>query len=141
MRWAIGAGLFLAACGSGPPRPVEIALNEEACDQCRMAISQRELAAEIVTLDGATYYFDDIGCMARWTAENDPPEDAGWFVTDYDTQGWLDARAAYYVHSARLSTPMNYGLAAFQTRGQAQATANRLDGETVEWTKVLEGGT
>jgi copper chaperone NosL len=138
---AIIVASFLAMCSSGVTQPVDITLNEDACHQCRMAISQLDFAAEIVTPDGATHYFDDIGCMARWTAENEPPEDAGWFVMDYDTHGWLDARSAYYVHSDRLPTPMSYGLAAFQTRAQAQATASRLDGEIVEWTRIVEGGT
>ena len=140
-RWVIGVVWFVAMCASGAPQPVEIAFNEETCHQCRMAISQQEFAAEIVTRGGTVHYFDDIGCMARWTAENEPPEDGGWFVTDYDTHGWLDARTAYYVRSDQLSTPMSYGLAAFQTRAQAQATAKRVDGEIVEWMTVLEGDT
>ena len=143
MRWAIAVTWFFAACG-GAPQPVEIAWNEEVCDQCRMAISQPEFAAEIVTREGAVHYFDDIGCMARWTVENEspgPPEDTGWFATDYDTHSWLDARSGYYVHSDRLPTPMNHGLAAFRTREQAQAAANRLEGEVIDWKRVLEGDT
>lgn len=140
LRWALGVAWLFAACSGGDPQPVEIVLNEEACHQCRMAVSQQEFGAEIVTVGGTVHYFDDIGCMARWTVENEPLESAGWFVTDYDTHTWLDARTAYYVRSSQLPTPMSYGLAAFQTRAQAQSTAKRLEGELIEWTDVLEGG-
>lgn len=141
LGWALGATCILAACSGAVPRPVEFAWNEEACSQCRMAVSQEEFAGEIVTVSGAVYYFDDIGCLARWTAENEVSQTAGWFVMDYETRHWLDARIAYYVRSDRFPTPMSYGLAAFETRDHAGAAANRLDGEVIEWTDVLEGGT
>ncbi len=130
---------FVAACSAGVPEPVEIALDEEACHQCRMVISQQEFAAEIVTLAGSVYYFDDIGCMVRWISDNQLPETAGLFVTDYDNRSWLDARMAFYVRSNKLPTPMQYGLAAFETRAKARTAAKRLDGEVLAWQQVLEG--
>lgn len=130
---------LVVACSSRAPEPVEIALDEEACHQCRMAISQREFAAEIVTLAGSVYYFDDIGCMGRWISDNQLPETAGLFVTDYDTRSWLDARMVFYVRSNKLPTPMQYGLAAFETRAKAETAAKRLDGEVLAWQQVLEG--
>jgi copper chaperone NosL len=132
---------FVAACSAGAPEPVEIAFNEEACHQCRMAISQQEFAAEIVTATGAVHYFDDIGCMGRWMADHHPPESSGLFVTDYDTRGWLDAQTAHYVRSDRLPTPMKHGLAAFETRSRADAAAKKLEGEVLNWMQILEGGT
>lgn len=140
MSGGIGALVLAAQCSGGALEPVAIVWNEDACNQCRMAISQQEFAAEIVTGGGAVYSFDDIGCMAHWTMENELPENTAWFVTDYDTQAWLDAKTAYYVRSSQLPTPMSYGLAAFQTRAQAEAAAKRLEGEVIEWATVLQGG-
>ena len=140
----VGAVTLLAlvvACSSGAPEPVQITLDEEACHQCRMAISQQEFAAEIVTTAGSVFYFDDIGCMKRWISDNQLPETAGLFVSDYDTRIWLDAKTALYVRSSKLATPMQYGLAAFETRATAKTAAKRLEGEVLSWSQVLEGGT
>jgi copper chaperone NosL len=120
---------------------VAIALNEEACHQCRMAISQREFAGEVVTVSGTIHYFDDIGCMSRWITDNHPPDSAGLFVTDYDSGAWLDARGAHYVQSNSLPTPMKYGLAAFETPARAEVTAKKLEGQALDWQQILEEGT
>jgi copper chaperone NosL len=138
-RYLIAGGITLAflACSGGVPQPVEIVLNEETCSHCRMAVSQREFAAEVVTVSGSLDVFDDIGCLVQWMAEHQPPESAGLFVVDFESGEWLDAKAAYYIRSEKLPTPMSFGLAAFKSEAAARAVADELEGEVILWPQVL----
>jgi copper chaperone NosL len=132
--------LVLVGCTGGVPEPVEIVLNEENCSHCRMAVSQREFAAEVVTVSGSVDYFDDIGCLRDWVKEHRPPESAGFFVVDQTTGEWLDAKTAFFVLARKLPTPMSSGLAAFDAEASARSAAEKLEGEVLRWAQVLEGG-
>lgn len=138
-RWltAVGINWALVACTAGVPEPVEIVLNEEACSHCRMAVSQREFATEVVTVSGSVDYFDDIGCLTEWVIEHQPPESAGLFVVDFRSGEWLDAKAAYYVRSEKLPTPMSSGLAAFKNEVAANSAADELEGQVLVWPEIL----
>ncbi len=138
-RWLTAGGITwaLMACTGGVPEPVEIALNEETCSHCRMAVSQREFAAEVVTVTGRVDYFDDIGCLAKWVVEHQPSESAGLFIVEHHSGEWLDAKAAYYIRSEKLPTPMSSGLAAFKSEGAARSAADELEGEVWAWPEVL----
>jgi copper chaperone NosL len=128
---------LLAGCGGGSPRPAAIVLNEDACAYCRMAVSQRQFAAELVTTGGTAEVFDDIGCLAAWLQENGRPPGSAVFVVDFTDGGWLPAEGASYVRAPDLPTPMGYGLAAFADRAAAQAAVAHLGGEVVTWDEVL----
>lgn len=136
---AAAALALLASCAGGPPEPAPILLDEDACSYCRMAISERRYAAELVTREGRVERFDDAGCLAAWLREHGRPEGAAAFVTDYRTGDWLAAEAATYVASPALPTPMRSGLAAFADRAAAEAAAAELGGEVAGWEEVRSG--
>ena len=127
----------VVACSGGRPEPIEFTLNEENCSFCRMAVSQREFAAQVVTAAGAFDTFDDIGCLRDWIKEQHPPETAGIFVVDYEKGHWIDARTASYVLSKKLPTPMSSGLAAYQEKTSAETAAAKLEGEVLQWEEML----
>jgi len=102
-----------------------------------MAVSQRQFAAEVVTLGGTVDYFDDIGCLARWWNERRPPAGSGVFVVDDESGRWLEAGGAHYVQSDRLNTPMRFGLVAFAGAAQAEAAAAEFEGRLLGWDEVL----
>ncbi|MHC4577558.1 MAG: nitrous oxide reductase accessory protein NosL [Planctomycetota bacterium] len=132
---ALCAGVLLG-CGGAAPQPVELVLDEEACSLCRMAVSQRPFAAEAVARTGRADFFDDIGCLARWSRERAVPAETGLFVVDHETGDWLEARRAHYVRADRLQTPMASGLAAFAARERAAAAARKLGGRVLDWVTV-----
>lgn len=123
--------LGLAACSSGPPRPVDLDASD-MCSRCRMAISQNRYAAELLDRDGGALKFDDIGCMVRYAADHhlDTKVQTA-FVMDYQTQHWLAGPQASFVRSAAIPSPMSGGLAAFQDRAQAQQFAATVNGRVL----------
>ncbi|MHC4143982.1 MAG: nitrous oxide reductase accessory protein NosL [Planctomycetota bacterium] len=139
MRVALWVTLItgILACAGGKPPPVELAIDEEVCSLCRMAVSERYYAAEIVTREGSVDYFDDIGCLVRFLSDK-TFKDAGIYVVNSAGGEWLDARSAYFVRSDDLPTPMNYGIVAYGDADMASAAAARLNGRQLSWENLLQ---
>lgn len=133
---ALFACLLPAACHSTLV-PVEFAPDQEVCAHCRMAVSQRELAAEAVR-SGGVDFFDDIGCLAGWIKEGHATEGMAFFVVDFDTADWLHAESAHYLQSDQLPTPMKSGLSAYGDPSRARSAAARLEGRVLSWEEVLQ---
>ncbi len=109
---------LLTACSGEPDTgPLEIKWDRDACERCRMVLSDPHFAAQI------RYYpagkkrsvvekFDDFGCAALWL-EDKPWKDDGrteFWVADHRSKEWIDATTATYV--LKKTTPMEYGLGA-----------------------------
>ena len=96
------------------------------CAFCRMAISQKQFAAEIIDNSGSAQKFDDIGCMLRYRNRQTgaPP---ATFVADYRSREWLNAGSAFFIRSDRLKTPMGGGLVAFRDAQDAESAAREFD--------------
>ena len=115
--------LSLAACGKGEIKPVEL-LPEDVCANCKMAISQKTFAAEILDSEQTAVKFDDIGCLARYISKRGRKyQVAAWFVTDRDSKTWIDATKAWYVQSDSIRSPMGSWIVAYRERNRAETAA------------------
>jgi copper chaperone NosL len=131
----LGMLLALAACGrSGEPVPVPIYEGEDVCDTCHMLIGDDRFAAECVMKKERVKKFDDIICMVRYfdsakTSEGATRDDVrAYFVKDYATRDWLDAKKAYFV-KADITTPMGSGTVAFKQEKRAIIIARANEGK------------
>lgn len=118
---------LLAGCGreaAWPPQPVPVALGEESCAGCKMIISDPHYGAQLHDRRGGVQQFDDLGCWqkAAAAAKADP---AASFVRSFADGAWIRADKAVLVRYGELHSPMGSGLAAFPTRSEAQAFAER----------------
>jgi len=52
--------------GNTEHKAINIKPGTYQCSQCNMDIEDMNYAAQIVTKDGDTYFFDDIGCAVLW---------------------------------------------------------------------------
>lgn len=125
MGWlavVMAAMLALAACGGGEKYEAQ-AINEETdiCVICKMAIKDDQYATQIVTKDGQSLKFDDIGCLNTWKTENGTDTIGAAFVRDYDTKQWLRYEKAYYAYDPTYQTPMAYGIVSFEEQEDAEA--------------------
>jgi len=97
--------------------PAEMHWDRDMCDRCKMAISERKFAVEIIDPQrNQTYKFDDIGCAVLWMDETAIPwrSKAIIWITDAKTGEWIDAKKAFYVPGA--ITPMAFGFAAYSAK-------------------------
>lgn len=101
--WAI-----LAACGpSDGPAPV--ALDRTRCAHCGMLVSDLGFAAQVQSVDGEVFDFDDPGCLLAWRAEHPAEPRAVWYHHAREER-WLRASEAAFL--AVGESPMGFGIAA-----------------------------
>jgi len=95
--------------------PKKVHWDRDMCERCKMVLSDREYATEIINpKTHKTYYFDDIGCAVLWLKEEKIPwaKSAKIWVKDGKTKKWIDAKSANYIDDA--VTPMAYGFKAYK---------------------------
>jgi len=95
-------------------KPAVMHWDRDMCERCKMAVSERKYAVQVINpANGKVYKFDDIGCAVLWFDE----EHISWkdraiiWITDARTGEWIDARKAKFTDDS--ITPMAYGFAAF----------------------------
>ncbi len=119
--------VLLLGCSDQPTTgPKEVKWDRDACERCRMVLSDRKHSAQVRWLSegkrSRVLKFDDIGCAVLWLEDKpwkgDPTTEI--WVTDHRDGKWIDARTATYVEGH--VTPMEYGLGA-----QSDPTADGLD--------------
>ncbi len=110
--------LFLASCEKKISKePTKIHWDRDMCHRCKMVISERNHAVQVINQEnGKVYKFDDIGCVPLWFEEEKIPwkQSAKIWVTDIKTSRWIDAKTAYY--DTMNNTPMGYGFGAHEKK-------------------------
>lgn len=106
----------LSGCSENASGPVEVKWDRDACERCRMVLSDRRHAAQIrggpAGERARVYKFDDIGGAIVWLegkSWKDDPRTEFW-VTDHRDGHWIDARKASYLSGQM--TPMDFGYGA-----------------------------
>lgn len=134
----LAALVVLTGCQKTAVEPVAIEASD-MCSFCRMSISEKRYAAEVIDDDGQAFKFDDIGCMANFIKQK---RNAGsiqaTFVMDFDRREWLKAETASYVRSPEFKTPMNGGIVAFKDQTSAQAVTEKYHGKMLAFAEVTK---
>ena len=90
---------------------INIKPKEYQCSECNMNIEALSYAAQIISENGNTYFFDDIGCVVLWL-KNHTPEIHTILTQTQDTHKWVNAYEGWYIRTA--ASPMGYGFAAYE---------------------------
>lgn len=114
--WAaiLAAWFLLAGCQEMDTSAGKLRFDRDICERCKMIISDRNHALEVVyPKERRRYYFDDVGCLALWVRDNQISwlSEALIYVTDSSNGRWIEARSAAWVEG--YITPMAFGYAAF----------------------------
>jgi copper chaperone NosL len=127
----------LASCQQQRLEPVALE-PEDMCSFCRMAISEKRYAAQLVDSEGQVFKFDEIGCLVNFMQRNNTDAaNVARFVMDFDERIWIKAEDAYYVKSSEVTTPMNGGVIAFKTQPKAQQAAEKFHGKAQSFGEVF----
>ena len=105
--------IFLIGCSQDKTGPVEVKWDRDACERCRMVLSDRKHSAQVRSgLTGKVYLFDDIGGAILWLQGKDWAENIKTeiWVNHHKTGDWLNARTAVFISGQ--NTPMSFGLGA-----------------------------
>jgi nitrous oxidase accessory protein len=133
-RFLLASALFAGtACDKGP-RP--LAVGEDACDFCRMAISDDRFGGEIVLTTGRPRTFDSIECLASYLASgSDSALVRDVYVSDYENRRLIPAQTAVFVRAARVASPMG-SVGAFGAGADTAALLARYGGRILTWTQL-----
>ena len=82
--------------------------------------------------------FDDIGGMLALGHRDGVLADAEIWVHDFDSHEPVNAHAATFVLSGQVTTPMAWGVVAFESAAAAEALADEVEGSVVSWTELVE---
>jgi len=137
MAWGAVAAVIAVACGAAEgPQPV--AVGQEACAFCRMTISQRDFASQVVAPGELPKFFDDLGCLRQYLTATPPgTEPAAIYVTDRRTKEWVPAALAVFSRVDALSTPMGSHLVAHASAESRAADPEAAAGVAVAPSEVL----
>ena len=133
----LGLALVLVGCAGKGPRP--IAYGADACDYCRMAISDPRFGGEVVSPKGKVRKFDSAECLASYVAASGDSATATLWVSDFRHPGtFVDATRARFVRApGGISTPMGEAIFAFAPDADVAAEARTLGGIAMSWTDLL----
>lgn len=126
--------LFLSLASCMPEKPKPIALNTDACEFCKMTISNGKFGAEIITKKGRVFKFDDLGCMVQFSKSQ---EVQSFYVSEYLSDNQLiPAETAHFIKGEEIGSPMRGNFAAFASPEQQDEYAQKLKAKPMSWTEV-----
>ena len=111
--------VFALGC-TAEPDPILFGVQE--CAHCRMTITERPFAAQLMTVKGRTHSFDAIECMVRYTRSSFASHDEVKLFRVADQippHDLIDATQAIFVISESIPSPMGGNLSAYRNRDSA----------------------
>ncbi len=129
--------LFFITIFSCSVESEKINYGSDSCHFCQMTIVDQQHASEIVTNKGKVFKYDAIECMINDLKKKEGKDIALFFVNDYTSPGALiDAKAATYLISPQIKSPMGAFLSGFSSKEDAQETQKESGGELYNWNEV-----
>jgi copper chaperone NosL len=131
--------LFALVMVSCNRTPEPLVLGTDECSFCKMPMAEIKFGAEIITTKGKIYKFDDIGCMSKFlkTVFNKSEKVQSVLVVNYtDNKKFITAHESLFLKSDALHSPMNSGIAAFDSRQKAESFLSSYPGEIMSWEQV-----
>ena len=127
---------LFSACSQGP-QPINI--NSDNCDYCRMMISDKEFASQTQNKQGRVFKFDSVECMAAYDITNaeEGVVASRWVPNFLNSDEWLEAEKAVYLHSETLRSPMGMYLSAYSNRADAERMLAEYGGRIIGYSEVL----
>ncbi len=131
------SGLF-AVNGCSAPAPRPLRLNEDACEFCKMIITEAQYATQLSTIKGRQYVFDDILCMAEYKKSNPKMEFARFYVADFcQASDFIDVDRSVLIQSDSLRSPMGGNIAGFSVKDSAEVYEARFGASKIKWVELI----
>jgi copper chaperone NosL len=128
--------LLLAALAACERAPRELVVGVDACDYCRMTVSDIRFGGEIQSRTGKIHTFDAIECLASFhlTAGDDARK--AW-VSDFEGGRLVPVDSATFLRDGRVNSPMGRALVAFAPE-HAAGLEDRYGGQRLNWNEVRD---
>lgn len=127
----------LSSC-SFDPDPIKIGIDN--CHYCKMTISDNRFGAEIITVKGKVFKYDEIHCLQSEIFETDLTENAikDIYFTDFCQPHNLRKKEdSFFLKSSSIKAPMGGNIGAFSSRDSLQHYLNKMHAEEVGKDKII----
>lgn len=121
-------------------KPEPLHYGEDACHACRMTLMDKKFGAEVVSVKGKVFKFDDMNCMVNFLNSGTLAErDVAYrLVVDYSVpEKLIAAENAFYVKSDEIRSPMASRIAAFEKRDDMDRHKKTWDGIYLTWGELV----
>jgi copper chaperone NosL len=120
------------ACAGDPPAPVPIEPGT-ACAFCKMIVSDKRFASEVLAPHEEPVFFDDLACLARFLANAGAIQpNTRIYVADHRSGSWIPAGRAVYTQVADTSAPMGSKIVAHESAASRDADASARNGQPID---------
>lgn len=129
--------LFMLSCST---EPRALLYGKDNCHTCKMVLMDQKFGAEIVSVKGKVYTFDDVNCMINFLNEGllAEREVHHKLVVDFTQPGKLiEAGSSFYVKSPEIKSPMASQVAAFGDYDELEKYKKELNGIYLTWGELI----
>ena len=133
MRWLLIPAILLTACHV---EPQPLVYGKDACHTCKMTLTDQKFGAEVVTKKGKVYKFDDANCMINFLNSGflEGEEVSHKLLVDYTQPGkLLPVEHAFFLKSEEIRSPMNSGVAAFESEASMHEFKQKWSATLLGW--------
>lgn len=134
----IGSLLIFSSCNRGP-QPIQV--GRDNCEFCRMTISDSKFGAEIITVKGKIYKFDDFNCLQGFYKSGiiHQADIKSIFLVDYESPNELvNVEKTFLLQGGEIHSPMGSNLAAFSAKNKSDEMAVSMKAETKSWKEIWQ---
>lgn len=120
------------------PEPLQF--GKDGCYSCKMKLMDNKFGAEIVTVKGKIYKFDDVNCMLNFFNGGEVSQEdmKDILVVDFaEPEKLIDARNAFYIKSTEIKSPMASNVAAFGSNESLKAMNKEWKGIILSWGELV----
>jgi len=122
-------------------KPLSIVLGKYQDSYCGMIINDLNYSAQIVTNDGITRFFHDIGDVVEFIKDKPYKDSVVIWVWAKDVKKYINGKNAWY--STNEKTPMKYGFGAYKNKKENYITYQEMflrviRGETLRDPKIRQ---
>lgn len=125
----------LTGCGHGP-QPIQY--GQDNCAFCKMTFTDHRFGAEVRTVKGKVFKYDDVHCLLSALSAGLPEKKdiaSIWFV-NFITGGWIPSDRSFLLQSESFHTPMDGNIAAFPNNDSRAAIQQQLNGKLLTWNDI-----
>ncbi len=126
------------SCNAGPE---SIKIGKDNCYFCKMTISDIRFGAELVTVKGKIYKFDDTQCLLSFLQSKilDKQEVKEIYLSNYSADhSLIPVKQAFLLTSEQFRSPMHGNIAAFSLEENSNQIAAQLNASKVNWDQLTK---
>jgi copper chaperone NosL len=128
--------MLCSSCSAGP---VPLKPGTDNCQFCKMTISDIRYGAEIITMKGKTYKFDDPQCAISFLKAHPEINQALqeiYFSSFTDPHALIPSRSAFVLKSENLRAPMGGTYTVFNNMEDLNKVKQAFPGSVINWTEM-----